>query len=424
MEFTIPTGVQVINSNAFQYSWGWNESSPLSTLRFLGDAPLIASDGFTGITATARYSSSNASWTSDKLQNYGGTITWVADDNISDTGGSAGVYIIAEGYCGSNVYYVIYSNGEANIKTVASYALRSAVSYDMDDYASPEDAPWYPYRDQIKTLTIEEGVTSIGDNAFAGCENLTEVIIQDGVADIGSGAFQSCEKLSEVTFEGSAPSFGENAFAEVEATVNFPAGDESWNEEVAEEMGGTIELKPDENLHAHSYEQVVTPPTCTEQGYTTYTCACGKTFEDDFVDPVAHTYGAPAYNWAEDNSCTAEFTCTACENKQSVECKVVSTPVEGGTLYVATVEFGGKSYFDSRTVAEESEILWGDVNGDGFVDSFDASLIMKYDVMLIGDNDLNLAAADVSGDGFVDSYDASLILKFDVMLIEKFPVEG
>jgi len=67
--------------------------------------------------------------------------------------------------------------------------------------------------------------------------------------------------------------------------------------------------------------------------------------------------------------------------------------------------------------------FWGDVNGDGFVDSFDASLIMKYDVMLIGDNDLNLAAADVSGDGWVDSYDASLILKYDVMLITKFPVE-
>jgi len=68
--------------------------------------------------------------------------------------------------------------------------------------------------------------------------------------------------------------------------------------------------------------------------------------------------------------------------------------------------------------------LWGDVNGDGFVDSFDASLIMKYDVLLITDSDLNLSAADVSGDGFVDSYDASLILKFDVLLIDKFPAES
>ena len=41
--------------------------------------------------------------------------------------------------------------------------------------------------------------------------------------------------------------------------------------------------------HEHSYTEEVTPPSCTEQGYTTYTCACGVSFVDDYVDAVGHS---------------------------------------------------------------------------------------------------------------------------------------
>ena len=64
--------------------------------------------------------------------------------------------------------------------------------------------------------------------------------------------------------------------------------------------------------------------------------------------------------------------------------------------------------------------LSGDVNGDGLVDSDDATLILKFDVGLIGDNDLDLSVGDVNGDGWIDSDDATLILKYDVGLIEGF----
>ena len=46
--------------------------------------------------------------------------------------------------------------------------------------------------------------------------------------------------------------------------------------------------------HVHSYNKVVTDPTCTEQGYTTYTCSdseCGDTYVDDYVDAKGHTDG-------------------------------------------------------------------------------------------------------------------------------------
>ena len=42
--------------------------------------------------------------------------------------------------------------------------------------------------------------------------------------------------------------------------------------------------------HEHSYEAVVTAPTCTEEGYTTYTCTCGDTYVDNKVDALGHTF--------------------------------------------------------------------------------------------------------------------------------------
>ena len=42
--------------------------------------------------------------------------------------------------------------------------------------------------------------------------------------------------------------------------------------------------------HVHEYEAVVTPPTCTEQGYTTYTCPeDGESYVGDYVEPLGHT---------------------------------------------------------------------------------------------------------------------------------------
>ncbi|MCM1544766.1 MAG: hypothetical protein NC110_05640, partial [Ruminococcus sp.] len=42
-------------------------------------------------------------------------------------------------------------------------------------------------------------------------------------------------------------------------------------------------------MKEHTYTTVVTAPTCTEQGYTTYTCACGDTYIADYVDANGHT---------------------------------------------------------------------------------------------------------------------------------------
>ena len=46
----------------------------------------------------------------------------------------------------------------------------------------------------------------------------------------------------------------------------------------------------------HEYTAVVTAPTCTRGGYTTWTCVCGDSFVDSYVEPVGHNF--------EDGTCT------------------------------------------------------------------------------------------------------------------------
>ena len=48
---------------------------------------------------------------------------------------------------------------------------------------------------------------------------------------------------------------------------------------------------------SHSYFETVTVPTCTEEGYTTYTCACGDSYVDNFVERTGH------YDDNSDNAC-------------------------------------------------------------------------------------------------------------------------
>ena len=67
--------------------------------------------------------------------------------------------------------------------------------------------------------------------------------------------------------------------------------------------------------------------------------------------------------------------------------------------------------------ATATPTLPGDVNGDGFVDSLDALLILQFDAGLLAVLP-NLSAADVDEDGTVDSLDAALVLQLTAGLLD------
>jgi len=75
-----------------------------------------------------------------------------------------------------------------------------------------QNPPWYEYRTSVKEINIGQTVTGIGDDAFAGCENMTTITIPDGVSKIGSRAFDSCSNLSSITIPESVTGIGDHAF--------------------------------------------------------------------------------------------------------------------------------------------------------------------------------------------------------------------
>lgn len=90
--------------------------------------------------------------------------------------------------------------------------LTVSIEGDMPNYDEGE-TPWDSQRNGIKKIVIKEGVTRIGDYAFAGCRNLTSVEIPNSVTSIGVRAFVECIHIPSIEIPNSVTSIEEQAFS-------------------------------------------------------------------------------------------------------------------------------------------------------------------------------------------------------------------
>ena len=187
--------------------------------------------------------------------------------------------------------------GTSNVTTIHYTYGTSGIMMDRTNvnYGSTLE---YNSRESIQEIEFEEGITNIGEFMFFGGDDesyvLSTIKLPSTLESIGGFAFCNCNQLDSVFFCGSAPVIADSAFwswyDNVPITCYYPGNDASWTEEVLLNYGGTITWSC-YCTNNHSYEKVVTVPTCTEQGYTTYTCSvCGNCYSDDYVDVVEHIY--------------------------------------------------------------------------------------------------------------------------------------
>lgn len=66
---------------------------------------------------------------------------------------------------------------------------------------------------ELTSATIPDGVTSIGDDAFSSCISLPSVKILDGVTIIGTAAFSGCSSLRSITIPASVTEIGDSVFS-------------------------------------------------------------------------------------------------------------------------------------------------------------------------------------------------------------------
>ena len=120
----------------------------------------------------------------------------------------------SSGTCGDKLTWSLSDDGTLTISGTGKMK-------DYGDNYGMSVAPWYVGSSQVKTVIIEDGVTSIGDRAFDGCTKLTRVVIPDSVTSIGYSSFRGCYSLPSVAIPDSVTSIGDSAFAYCKALTGI-----------------------------------------------------------------------------------------------------------------------------------------------------------------------------------------------------------
>lgn len=124
---------------------------------------------------------------------------------------------VEEGSCGAGLTYVLDEKGVLTISGTGA----------MTNYTSGNAAPWRRENaDEIRKVIIEEGVTSIGSQAFYKCSQITEVILPDTLEKIEGNAFLGCGLLREIFLPEALSKIGDRAFNATNIKTAYYAGTE------------------------------------------------------------------------------------------------------------------------------------------------------------------------------------------------------
>ena len=177
-EIELPEAVSFIGSRAFNYCSG------LSQITILNSSCVIT-DGSSTIPAAAVICGHTDSTAQSYAYDNGRKFKNIDTDEI-----------IQKGRCGTFLEYEIKDGVLTITGTGRMY-----------------DSPTFSGRDQITSVVISEGVTSIGTNAFQNCEKLTEVSLPSTVYELGSYSFSNCKSLTSVQLPDEITEIPECAFS-------------------------------------------------------------------------------------------------------------------------------------------------------------------------------------------------------------------
>ena len=231
-EITLPEGLRYIGEDAFGYCQNMDEITIPASVVYIGDVSDSAGGGnFYSCNTIYGYTNSGAYWYADRFAGSYGNYEFSSIGELSegDDGYIAGSAVTC-GTKGDNLCWILYDDGQLFVCGIG----------DMEDtkVGNTSSAEWlWDYRGQIQKVTITDGVTSIGNYAFASGSSaghsdvqfdyLTEVVIGDDVTSIGSYAFNSCPVLETVSIGVGVTSIGNFAFSCDTALQNITVSEEN-----------------------------------------------------------------------------------------------------------------------------------------------------------------------------------------------------
>ena len=136
----------------------------------------------------------------------------------------------------------------------------------MENFSSASEAPWYNYRENIKSVVLTAGVRSIGMRAFCGYPSLTVVSLTDSIETVYGAAFYNCKNLVKVFFNG-------NEF--YRERIKVGKNNEYFT-------AAAVVYKAQDHIHTYEKWEVVTPASVKNNGQKVaecYLCSCVYIYE-------------------------------------------------------------------------------------------------------------------------------------------------
>lgn len=401
---TIPDGVTTIGEEAFAHCWTQLPKSDsftgLTTVTIPGSVTSIGKNAFTD---NQQLTTVNFGGTQDQWNAIGGK-----DAGVPDTAKLNCATAVASGKCGTGVKWSLASNGVLTITGTGKGI--------MKDYAEGSRKPWESKGD-VKQIIICEGVTHIGDHAFAnspatrislpesltsigtrafagaaitamtipgsvttigvevfwGCSELTSLTIRDGVTAIES-AFGKCTGLTELVLPDSVTSIGTQAFYRCTGlrTVTLSKNLTSIGYMAFSGCTGLTDLVFPDSLKKIDQEAFRYCSGLNSISLGTGLTTIGR-MAFDGCDPTAVDYRGTQKEWrsiaiGNKNDCLSRVTC--------IKLGVIVT--DGDTPDVTDVA----SLYDhlagqADTAYTPRQELSADVNRDGTLDVYDLQLLYE-----------------------------------------------
>lgn len=355
------------------------------------------------------------------------------------------VNAVTEGNCGKNVDNVKWNFDET------TGALKIFGEGEMKDYE--QAYAWEGNSKIIKTIIIENGVTSIGENAFSLCQKVTSISIPKTIKYVNCNSFDNCSSLKNVYYSGTRQEWEQieidtvgNSYL-INATINYieevhECSFGNWiitikptcvdvGSKYRECSCGNIETDEIPATGEHNYTWKETDKaTCTENGVETEFCIiCNQKGKTRVIDKLGHQTG----DW----EVITEATCTE-EGLQIKKCIFCDETLDEERINKSEHQFSDWKVTKNATTEQEGEekrickvckkeeirtidkisnsgstekIMVGDANGDGKVQATDARIVLQFVAGLKDKSELNFLNSDVNNDSNISATDARRILQ-------------
>lgn len=315
--------------------WGYFTDNPF-LLQVNGDATYTAwfeknTFSITAISTNEIQGSVNAPYSAEYLDtvilqaqpNFGYRFTQWSDGNTDnprtfvltqDTTFTAEFAQIYSGQCGENLYW-----------SYANHKLSISGTGDMYDYSIWNYlTPWALFRDTIETVTLEQGITYIGNAAFYGVRQLTDIELPNSLTSIGMAAFAYCSELTKVEIPNGVTSIGIQAFTNCSklGSASLPSTLTTIGERAFEECRKLFNI----------YSYAVEPPSAENNSFANYNvylhvpCDNLQAYQTDMV------FGSFKY-----------IQCIGAENTDAGD-DVTVTPSDNNAVFVWPADGSAASY--------------------------------------------------------------------------------